>query len=78
MTDATVLVTAPSVGFLGKRKSAVLNLGFLWACNDLAQPVRAASKIVTMAGNQRGKLQCRRVGGYLEQPCIVGRGSRQR
>ena len=78
MTDATVLVTALFASFLGKRKSAMLNFGFLWACNVLAQPVRAASKIVTMAGNQRKQLQFRGFGKYLEQPCTVGRDGRQR
>ena len=75
---ALVLASAHRLGFLGSCKSPVHAFGFLWAGDEFAQPVRAASKVVAVANNQRGKLQFSRACGYLEQFGDVGGGCGQR
>ena len=52
-------------------KATMRGFGFLWA-ELVAQPVRAAPKVIGMADNKWKQLQYRPVGRNLEQPCHVG------
>jgi len=56
----------------GDREIVLFNLGLLWAGLDVTQPIRAASKVIAVAYDKWRQLQCRAVGGNLEQSRRVG------
>ncbi len=56
----------------GGCKIVLFNFRLLWAGVDVAQPIRAASKVVAVAYNEWRQLQRRTVGGNLEQSGRVG------
>ena len=70
--NALVLVTAHRLGFLGKCQNSVPDFRLLWAGLDVAQSVRAASKVIAVAYDKWRPLQCRAVGVNLEQSGRVG------
>ena len=71
MNASAVLVTVVDTG-RGKRKIVLFNFRLLWAGLDVAQSIRAASKVVAVAYDKWRQLQCRTVGGNLEQSRRVG------
>jgi hypothetical protein len=71
MNALTVPVTVVDTG-RSSRKIVLFNFRLLWAGLDIAQSIRAASKIIAMAYDKWRQLQCRAVGGNLEQFRRVG------
>jgi len=72
MTHALACPTTVAVTGRGDRKIVLFNLRFLWSGLDAAQPIRAASKVIAVAYDKWRQLQCRTVGGNLEQSRRVG------
>jgi hypothetical protein len=56
----------------GIRKIVLFNLRFLWVSLDVAQSIRATSKIIAVAYNEWRHLQCGTVGVNLEQSGRMG------
>ena len=73
--NALVLAITDRFDVLGKCQSTMQIIRLLWVGDEFAQPVGAASKAVGVADNKWRKLLFGSVGGSLEQPCYVGRGS---
>ena len=73
MTNALARPITVAVTGRGGSEVVLLNLRLLWAGLDAAQPIREASKVIAVAVNKWRQLQCRPVGGNLEQSRRVGR-----
>lgn len=73
MTNALARPITVAVTGRGGSEVILFNLRFLWAGLDIAQPIRAASKVIAVAYNEWRQLQRRTVGGNLEQSGRVGR-----
>jgi hypothetical protein len=70
--NALVLVIAHRLGFLGKCQNPVRDFRLLWAGLDVAQPIRAWSKVIAVAYNEWRRLQGGTVGVNLEQSGRMG------
>ena len=71
MNAFAIPVTVVDTG-RGGCKIVLFDFRLLWAGLDIAQPIRAASKIIAVAYDKWRQLQRRTVGGNLEQSRRVG------
>ncbi len=72
MTNALARPITVAVTGRGGSEIVLFSFRLLRSSLDVAQPIRAASKVVAMAYNEWRQLQCRTVGGNLEQSGRMG------
>lgn len=72
--NALVLVSTAGVGFLGKCQKPMPDFRLLRVGLDIAQSVRAGTKVIAVAFNKRRQLQCGTIGVNLEQLVRMGGG----
>ena len=71
MNAPAIPVTVVDTG-RSSRKIVLFNFRLLWAGLDVAQSIRAASKVIAMAYNKWRQLQRRTVSDNLEQSGRMG------